>query len=291
MDTPNLKQRVLVGGLSLALLISVFFAGLFNIQRNNLFEELSGERLQTESLMQSKELLQVDLVDLESRLATVNESEKVLKSENIQMSKRVNDLEMSKSLLVKESNSLKSKIKQLKKAEEELAQFKSKYKSETDVYSKEKEKYQNQVEKLEKEVSQLQTKLNARKTVAADYFRIDALKSKNKQTRRGKKVRRILVSFNWNDDLIKEFKDKPLYLTLSGPGLSQNGAKNFEKVSIKVDEQLIQIPVVAKAKIQSVSKGRQEIIMETSTRLKAGIYQADVYTDVFHLGGAQIKLD
>jgi hypothetical protein len=43
--------------------------------------------------------------------------------------------------------------------------------------------------------------------------------------------------------------------------------------------------------VQSIRKERQEIVLELTEKLAKGVYQADIYTDDFLLGGTQIRLD
>jgi DNA repair exonuclease SbcCD ATPase subunit len=292
MELTKITSKPVVYSLFAGLLVSLLFTGLFLNQKNNLAEELAAERMQTQSLTQSKEVLQKDIVDLEARIIDLKEAEEQYAlNEKIKQS-QIDELNQKALRFQAESNKTKKQTTTLKNLEKELAKLKEEKNRSSQVWSAEKERYQASIAELEKEKQSLINQLSSQKTVAADYFRIDALKKKgNKQIRKASRTKRILVSFSWNESLTKQFSNSPIYLSLTGPGTSNLPSNAFEKVAITMGNEVIEIPVVAKAKIQSVKKGRQEIIMTTKTKLLPGVYQADVYTDQFHLGGAQIKLD
>jgi len=292
MEPVKITSKPIVYSALMAVIISLLFTGIFLNQKNNMKEELSAEKLQTQSLTQSRELLQKDIVDLESRIAMVTKSESDIQEKATSLSLTNAQLENEKSALSIKNKFIQGKINKLKQIEKELSELRLQNDKNSSQWNLEREKLQQTIAALEKDKQGLFTQLESRKTVAADYFRIEALRKKgNKQSRKASKTHRILVSFSWNDALTKEFTNSPVYLTLSGPGTSKMTSSASEKVLITMDKQSIEIPVVAQSKIQSVNKGRQEIIMTTKSRLLPGVYQADVYTDKYHLGGAQIKLD
>jgi DNA repair exonuclease SbcCD ATPase subunit len=292
MEPTKITNKLVVYSTMAGLIMSLLFIGIFLNQKNNLAEELSAERLQTQSLTQSKEVLQKDIVDLEARIIDLNEAEE-LHSQNEKIKEsQIAELNQKVLKFLSESKRNTKQNNSLKNLEKELSKLKADRDKSAIQWNSEKEKYQNTIAQLEKDKQGLIAQLNGRKTVAADYFKIEALKKKgNKQSRKASRTKRILVSFSWNESLTKEFTNSPIYLSLTGPGSSKLPSTAYEKIAITMNKEVIEIPVVAKAKIQSINKGRQEILMITKTKLSPGVYQADVYTDTFHLGGAQIKLD
>lgn len=292
METNEIKSKAVTGSLA-GLLVFFIGTGMYQyVQRNNFEEQFIQEHGLNESLLESNENLQKDLIEVRLKNEDVMLEDAGIKSKNEELNKLVLSTEMN----------LKKAQATLRKSEAQsaaLKAFQNKYNellatsNQDEIeWNSDKEKFIAQLDELRHQNKNLEDKLGKTKTVSADYFRIEVLKKKKatKQTIRAKKARKLLVSFHWNEELSSRYKDVPVYLQLSGPGISEKFLKSLERVSVKKADEIIQIPVVAKAKIKSVSKGRQEIIMEVNSDLRPGLYQADVYTEEYHLGGAQIRL-
>ncbi|MCB0820792.1 MAG: hypothetical protein KDC13_09225 [Bacteroidetes bacterium] len=292
MKTNDFKQKALNGGLLAMLVLFIGMGSYQYIQRNNFEEQFIQEHSLNESLLEANENLQKDLIEVRLKNQDILDSDNLIKQQNEDLNSK----------LASADASIKSALASLKKKENQnkmLETFRLKYeelqtagKQERLKWISENEKYSAIIETLKSENKVLESRLEKMKSVTADYFRIEVLKGKkaSKHTIKAKKATKLLVSFHWNEELSNRYKDVPVYLQLSGPGISENYLKTLERVTVKKADSIIEIPVVAKAKIKSISKGRQEIIMDVNSSLRPGLYQADVYTDQFHLGGAQIRL-
>lgn len=74
MEPIKITNKRIVYSMLLALIISLLFNGIFLNQNNSIKEEFSAEKLQTKALTQSREMLQREIVELESRISIVNQS-------------------------------------------------------------------------------------------------------------------------------------------------------------------------------------------------------------------------
>jgi hypothetical protein len=282
---------------SRALLVtSTVFSALIvfylNNERIELSEDLVAERAQMQNTLEAKDILNKKLIgaiaDAEElrvhnkQLAQANETKdlsiKSLSNEAVQTSR----WKIESSKLQKQIPALKEELSRLK---EEKSGIESRMGSERAVWQK-------RISELELQVAQLETRLAGNTIIAANNFRIEAIRGRNNRlTSKAQRAQRILVSFHANEELMKASQSGNLYLSVSGPGTQKLTSANAETVAIQLGDKRVEIPVVAKAKLQKMKEGWQEIVMTIVTRLKPGIYQADVYSDTHHLGGAQIRLD
>lgn len=284
----TINYRAIIAGSALMLsLVSIGF--LWNAKKSS-DEELLAERLQTKSLIASKELLQNDLIKAESSIQKKLESEKLLKEQTIALVSQINELETKIRKFASSDKRLTIANGQLKNLRSELEEVRERYQIQQSKWENEKNSLNAKIAQLESNNSSLTEKLSKIKAPNADYFRIEALRGKkNKQTRKAKRTHKILVSFNLNEAISAE--NGNVYLSLKGPNNERIPSQNLEMLQLMKNEESIQVPVHAKAPLKHVSKGRQEVYLETSSKLKPGVYQADVFTENGHIGGAQIKLD
>lgn len=273
-----------------ALMLSIASIGFLWNAKKSSEEELLAERLQIKSLIASKELLQNDLIKAESNFQKKIESEKLLKENEVVLLSKIAALEANIRKIANGDKKLIAANEQLKKLRIELADVRERYQSQQSKWENEKNSLNAQIAHLERNNLTLTDKLKKVKAPNADYFRIEALRGKkNKQTRKAKRTHKILVSFNLNETIPSDHGT--VYLSLKGPNNERLPSQNLEMLQLMKDEESVKVPVHAKAPLKHVSKGRQEILLETTTKLKPGVYQADIFTENGHVGGAQIKLD
>lgn len=288
----NRIQTGIKAGLSVLLASSILGLLYVNNLRSDLNAELTAEKAQLQNTLEAKEILSkkllstyAELEDFKSENADLKKSVSLKEDRIAALNNEVaqtNRWKQKSGKLQKEIGSLKAEIARLKKEQENLQQS----------GLAEQRALQNRINVLQAQVTALEERLAGNTIVAANYFRIEALRGKkDKLTRRAKRTHRILVSFHAGEELLKASQSGNLYLSVSGPGAQKITQANAETVAIQLGDKRVEIPVVAKAQLQKMKQGRQEIVMHTTARLKPGIYQADVYSDTHHLGGAQIRLD
>lgn len=288
----NRVQTGIKAGLTILLVSSILGVLYLNNLRNDLNAELTAEKAQLQNTLEAKELLNKKLLstyaDLEDFKSENTDLKKSVSAKDDRIATLTNEVaetnrwKHKSGKLQKEINTLKSEIARLKKEQDNLQQSNL----------AEQRALQGRISALQAQVTALEERLAGNTIVAANYFRIEALRGKkDKLTRRAKRTHRILVSFHAGEELLKASQSGNLYLSVSGPGTQKLTQANAETVAIQLGDKRVEIPVVAKAQLQKMKQGRQEIVMHTTARLKPGIYQADVYSDTHHLGGAQIRLD
>jgi hypothetical protein len=273
-----------------AFMLSIASNGFLWNAKKSSEEELLAERLQTKTLIASKELLQNDLIKAESNLQKKIGSEKLLNENEVVLLSKIAALEANIKKNASGDKKLIATNEKLKKLKLELADVRERYISQQSKWENEKNSLNTQLAQLERNNLSFTEKLNKVKAPNADYFRIEALRGKkNKQTRMAKRTHKILVSFNLNEAIPSN--NGTVYLSLKGPNNERLPSQHLEMLQLMKDEESVQVPIHAKSPLKHVSKGRQEILLETTTKLKPGVYQADIFTENTHIGGAQIKLD
>lgn len=273
-----------------ALVISIALGLFIWNAKESAEEELLAERLQIKSLITSKELLQNDLLKVESNLDKMIKQNKILIEVEDQVSQEISSFEKKHETPSSNDRKLKSANDELLRLKSELQVEREGFNAQIASWATEKNKLITEIDILEKQSSTLTEKLNKVEQPNADYFRIEALRGKNnKQTQKAIRTTNILVSFNLNESLPNQTDS--VYLSISGPNNERLPSKNKEVLTIQNQDFLVEIPIHAKVPLKTVSKGRQEILLKIQTKLKPGVYQADVYTELGHAGGAQIKLD
>lgn len=291
METNRIQNGIKLG-LSVGLAASILGVFYLNNARKDLQEELSAERVQIQNTIEAKELVNKKLLAAYSDLEDYKLENNIIKNNLSEKEAKINQLnaEAQDARRIKQrNNKLESDVKKLNT---EIQKLKQELISAENSHSSNQLALQQKISKLENELLALQSQLRENTKIVANYFRIEALKGKkDKLTRKAKRTHRLLVSFDASKEMMSAIEGGNLYLSISGPGVQKLTAANSEKVTIQLGDKRIEIPVVAKTKLQNMKQGRQEILMTTNTKLQPGIYQADVYTENNHLGGAQIRLN
>jgi len=273
----------------ISMTIAGLLAGYFHIENSNLGEELKSERVHSESLFSNKVVLQKELEGLRREIGRLEYEGKTAKAE-IDRLKAL--LAAGEAVLWKKDKQYAADTEALRLAKQEASQHSTQMEELTDkLYSLQEvnDQLRLEVSELKQIETALQVELQTSKKARASYFRIEALHGKkNIETNKARKTDRVLVSFTWPEASY----GRNLYLVLSGPDKQIVGNPAKEQVSILLEgtHQRICPTASRRLDVQNHSQ-RQEIMLEIPQKLKAGMYQADVYTDDFHLGGTQIRLE
>jgi len=286
-------SRRWLAGLSVIMGLGILGIGVILSDRSTLDEELKAERVQTESLFSGKILLQKEVSSLE-RLIDKFKVRTVEQAEDLSLLKQ--------QILVKERalhsgvstiNQLKSEFIEIQALRDRLNELNERLVATNALLEKENESLRVNLIQTSNEYTQLESEFREKSEAKANYIRIEALHGKkNKQTRKASQTQRIYLSFAWPETVGKLQQGKKLYLVFSSGNSTVNQLpKSKGKVLVSLKNGPLEIEPVVITEVQSTRKERQEIVLELSEKLSAGVYQADIYTDDFLLGGTQLRLD
>lgn len=275
-----------------ATVLSALIALYLNNECIELSEDLNAERAQMQNTLEAKDILNKKLISVTADLEDFKAENAQLSGANAEKEQKIKSLIAQKKQSTGWTEKSSKQQKEISTLKAELIRLKEESSSIEQGRNTERISLQKRISELESQLAELRARLGGNTIIAANYFRIEALRGKkDRLTRKASRAQRILVSFHAGDELMKAAQSGNLYLTVAGPGTQKLTAANAETVAIQLGDKRMEIPVVAKAKLQKIKEGWQEIVMTTTSRLKPGIYQADVYSDTHHLGGAQIRLD
>ena len=286
-------SRRWLAGLSVIMGLGILGIGVILSDRSTLDEELKAERVQTESLFSGKILLQKEVSSLE-RLIDKFKVRTVEQAEDLSLLKQ--------QILVKERalhsgvstiNQLKSEFIEIQALRDRLNELNERLVATNALLEKENESLRVNLIQTSNEYTQIESEFREKSEAKANYIRIEALHGKkNKQTRKASQTQRIYLSFAWPETVGKLQQGKKLYLVFSSCNSTVNQLpKSKGKVLVSLKNGPLEIEPVVITEVQSTRKERQEIVLELSEKLSAGVYQADIYTDDFLLGGTQLRLD
>jgi hypothetical protein len=190
-------------------------------------------------------------------------------------------------------NQLKAELLEVKLLKDRLNELNERLVEANTLLEKENESLRFNLKQTSVEYAQLESEFREKAEAKANYIRIEALHGKkNKQTRKASQTQRIYLSFTWPESMGQLQQGKKLYLVMStGNSSTSQLPKSMGKVMVSLKGEPVEIEPVVITEVQSIRKERQEIILELSEKLAKGVYQADIYTDDFLLGGTQIRLD
>lgn len=273
----------------LMLLMVAALAGFYNIENSNLGEELKAEHLHAESLFGNKVVLQKELESLRREIIRLEFEGKTSKEEIERLRQLLKAGEAVLTLKKTELSNASATLEQERLRASEVNDKNIGIQEQLEAVQHENTRLRNEIAGMLQEEATLNAELQAARRTKAAYFRIEALRGrKGKNTSKASKTDRMLISFTWPEAA----QGKNLYLVLSGPDKQAIGNPAKEQVSILLDgtRQLI-TPTISKRLNIKHDAPRQEVMLEITQKLQPGMYQADVYTDDYHLGGTQIRLD
>lgn len=271
------------------LVIAIATAAFLNIEYSNIDQELKAERLHSESLFSTKVVLQKEIDVLKKELHKQEYKNKMKTAEAEELRSRLAAKEAALNSTEVRIGRMNEELQQAYLARKQIEETTLLLKERSGVQAEENEQLRYELGEIKRNESALKVRLQESARPRAAYFRIEALRGRNnKTTNKARKTDRILVSFTWPE----ASQGKNLYLVLSGPGNHTLSQFNKEQVSILLNgtTQLISPAAQTTINISNTSQ-RQDVILRIKEKLPPGVYQADVYTDDFHLGGTQIRLD
>lgn len=264
-------------------------SGYYHIENSNLSEDMKSERLHAETLFSNKVVLQKEMEGLRREIIRLEFEGKTSKAELDRLKKLLSEGEAILFNKKKAVTELSESLGDARLQEQAQAAKLQEMSEAIDALQGENDQMRQEIAEFRQSELAYRSELESLRKPKATYFRIEALKGRSaKETNKASKTRRMLVSFTWPEAA----HNKRLYLVLSGPDDKVIGDPSKEQVSILLDGtyQLITPTVTREINIIGDSQ-RQEVVLEVPHKLQPGIYQADVYTNDFHLGGTQIRLE
>jgi hypothetical protein len=286
-------SRRWLAGITVLAGIGILGTSVILNERSTLDEELKAERVQTESLFSGKILLQKEVSGLKRSLDKFK-TKTLHQSEDLdELRKQISLKERFLSNGVYTINQLKAELTEINLIKERINGLYVNLLEANALLEKENESLRANLIQTSNEYTQLESEFREKSEAKANYIRIEALHGKrNKQTRKASQTQRVYVSFTWPESMGHLQQGKKLYLVFS----SENSKtiqlpKPVGKVMVSLKGEPVEIEPAVITEVQSTRKDRQEIVLELTEKLAKGVYQADIYTDDFLLGGTQIKLD
>ncbi|MEM9835815.1 MAG: hypothetical protein AAF828_04905 [Bacteroidota bacterium] len=254
--------------------------------KNKLADDVDRLTLQYEGAAADNEELQGNLATAQAELSRARSALKRAKNSNAndkevayQMSQQIqelitvrSDLERSITVIQAQNDSLRSRTTIL---ENQLSSSKA-----------ENESLASLNRSMQTEVNRL-TLDNFKATA----FRVEPLKKKgDKVTAKGGRVGRIAVSFDLTEVPTEYQGVRPLYLVITDESGTPITNENTLPTKVEISGQSVSIMPILIRDFNIEDSQRIDLNYELTEKLKAGFYQAKVYTDIGILGASSFRL-
>ena len=284
-------SRRWLAGITVIVGLGIICGGIILNERSELDEELKAERLETATLFSGKVVLQKEVTSLKRSVERVKSKNSDLTSELSVLKREVNAKEKALQGKFYSMEQLQAELLDINALKEKLYRLNERLVAANELLENENQQLRSNLKQTESEYAQLEDDFREKSEARANYIRIEALQGKkNKQTRKASQAQRLYVSFTWPAAMGELQQGKKLYLVITGTSALKLPTPQG-KVTVRLDGLTTEIEPAVIAEVQASRKERQEIILELSEKLTKGVYQADIYTDDFLLGGTQIRLD
>lgn len=254
--------------------------------RDNLESEIDSLSVAYENLSAENENLVQSVKKQKSRVARRNKTIKGLESQNLAVNTEMNSLRAQIEGLMSTKSALENSIFSLRAENDSLRTVTGVLTSNLAIAKEENTALTSLNETIQNEVSKL-TLANFK----ASAFRVEVEKKNNKKvTSKGKRAKRVRVSFDLTNVPEKYHGVRPLYLVITDDKATPVKLANPIKAQVSVNGQTQDI-LAAEAKEANITANqRLDFIHELGSKLESGFYRVAVYTDIGLLGANSFRL-
>lgn len=280
------KQKMMVAGSMILLVISLSISGLYFGKHRTAVTGLNSEKLRNELILSEKLLLDKEIVGLKAQLqglkGTNAELDKVLAETGRKLSEK--EAELKK---IKRENgnvkSLKAQLADVTRLKNELEGQIAAINGNINKLNSENDKLNKTIAELTARNEELSQNLNILSSLTADNFMVESTKGKGKLTVKAKRTNKIAVTFkvppSVSENLtFKITKPDGSVVAENDKAITMNIVENDEYLFASIQDDEIK-----------VSK-KIEMVYQPKKKLKPGVYQIGIYNGDQYVGSTNVRL-
>ena len=283
------NPKVIAGGAAMLFILSLIGTGIFYNKSASFEGMLENEKALTEKLASEKLNLMRDIENFKSDLAQMKEGNERLDGLLADANSKLSKKESEVSKLGKDNNDMKKQLSALQALKEDLESDMSQFRQKMKSLQDENERLAQANAGLLAELQEMKNLLKNAMPKAAN-FKVEVMrKKKDKLTVSAKKTHVVAVGFDYHMGALASLDEQKIYLTVKDKdgNILKSEMSGKTTVMHEGDQKDLEFSVFENVK---GSPSNLSIRFEPDDDMKAGVYEAEVFTQNAYLGSARFRL-